>query len=179
MTEHPVVATPLPDGADRAYAKSIALRYLIASTVILGASGLLGMILRDSQAGAGRVPDAWYYAIMTAHGLGAFVGQVAADQPLAPGILGKERLVAALAVVADDLRRRADDGRGRAVVLFELHDSRAGIVALEVEDVSDVGAPPLVDGLVLVADHADVSVRFGQKFCDVVLNAICILVFVN
>ena len=74
MTEHPVVATPLPDGADRAYAKSIALRYLIASTVILGASGLLGMILRDSQAGAGRVPDAWYYAIMTAHGLGAFVG---------------------------------------------------------------------------------------------------------
>ena len=75
MTEqHPIVATPLPEGADRAYAKSIAFRYLIASTVILGASGILGMILRDSQAGAGRVPDAWYYAIMTAHGLGAFVG---------------------------------------------------------------------------------------------------------
>ncbi|CAB4702203.1 MAG: c-type cytochrome [Actinobacteria bacterium] len=74
MTEHPITATPLPEGADRAYAKSVAFRYLIASTVILGASGLLGMVLRDSQAGAGRVPDAWYYAIMTAHGLGAFVG---------------------------------------------------------------------------------------------------------
>jgi cytochrome c oxidase subunit 1 len=58
-------------------ARVMTLRYVIASTVILGAAGILGVIMRDSQAGVGRVPDGWYYAIMTAHGLGAFVGWAA------------------------------------------------------------------------------------------------------
>jgi cytochrome c oxidase subunit 1 len=49
-------------------------RYLIASTVILFASGLLGVLIRESQAGVGRLPDNTWYALMTAHGLGAFLG---------------------------------------------------------------------------------------------------------
>jgi cytochrome c oxidase subunit 1 len=49
-------------------------RYLIASTVILLASGLLGVLIRESQAGLGTLrPNTWY-ALMTAHGLGAFLG---------------------------------------------------------------------------------------------------------
>ena len=58
-------------------ARLLTLRYVIASTVILGAAGILGVIMRDSQAGVDRVPDAWFYAMMTAHGLGAFVGWAA------------------------------------------------------------------------------------------------------
>ncbi len=55
-------------------ARQLTLRYLAASTVILLASGLLGEVLRSSQAGWGRVGDNEWYALMTAHGLGAFVG---------------------------------------------------------------------------------------------------------
>ena len=49
-------------------------RYLVASTVILLASGLLGVLIRESQAGVGTLPDNTWYALMTAHGLGAFLG---------------------------------------------------------------------------------------------------------
>jgi cytochrome c oxidase subunit 1 len=63
---------------DRDVARSLTLRYIVASTVILAASGLLGVLLRWSQS----VPDArfgdnFWYAMMTAHGLGAFVGWAA------------------------------------------------------------------------------------------------------
>jgi cytochrome c oxidase subunit 1 len=68
------IPDPLPPGPDLERARSLALRYLIASTVILGASGLLGVLLRESQAGVVHVPTGWWYAVMTAHGLGAFVG---------------------------------------------------------------------------------------------------------
>jgi cytochrome c oxidase subunit 1 len=49
-------------------------RYLVASTIILLASGLLGIVIRESQAGIGRLHDNTWYALMTAHGLGAFLG---------------------------------------------------------------------------------------------------------
>jgi cytochrome c oxidase subunit 1 len=74
MSNSPPQAEPLAEGAELARARSLTLRYFVASTVILGAAGILGVIMRDSQAGVDRVPDAWFYAIMTAHGLGAFVG---------------------------------------------------------------------------------------------------------
>jgi cytochrome c oxidase subunit 1 len=57
--------------------RRLAFRYLIASTAILGAAGILGVLLRDSQAGVGRIDSGWWYALMTAHGLGTFVGWAA------------------------------------------------------------------------------------------------------
>jgi cytochrome c oxidase subunit I len=54
--------------------RALVTRYLVASTVILLASGLLGLVIRTSQAGYGRVGDNYWYALMTVHGLGAFVG---------------------------------------------------------------------------------------------------------
>jgi cytochrome c oxidase subunit I len=58
-------------------ARRLTLRYLLTSTAILGVAGIFGVMMRDSQAGAGRLPPAWFYALMTAHGLGAFVGWAA------------------------------------------------------------------------------------------------------
>ena len=69
--------TPLPAGPELDRARSLTLRYVIASTLILGVAGILGVMLRDSQAGLARLPNGWYYALMTAHGLGAFVGWAA------------------------------------------------------------------------------------------------------
>jgi cytochrome c oxidase subunit 1 len=60
---------------DRAVATSLTLRAIAASTAILAASGLLGAVLRWSQAVPdARIGDAYWYALMTAHGLGTFVG---------------------------------------------------------------------------------------------------------
>jgi cytochrome c oxidase subunit 1 len=49
-------------------------RYLVASTLILLVSGLFGVLIRASQAGIATLGDNTWYALMTAHGLGAFLG---------------------------------------------------------------------------------------------------------
>ena len=69
-----VPAIPGVTERDRTIAKGHTQRYLIASTGIFLAAGLLGEMLRSSQAGLGRVNDNYWYAVMTAHGLGAFLG---------------------------------------------------------------------------------------------------------
>ncbi len=70
---------------------------------------------------------------------------------------GPERLALALGVVRDDGDCAFEDDLGGAVVLFEADGADLGKVLLELEDVLDVGAAPAVDGLVLVADDADVA----------------------
>jgi cytochrome c oxidase subunit 1 len=64
----------LPPGPERTYARNITLRYVVTAQVILAVAGILGMLLRDSQADVGRLGKNWWYALMTAHGLGAFLG---------------------------------------------------------------------------------------------------------
>jgi 4-diphosphocytidyl-2C-methyl-D-erythritol kinase len=54
-----------------------------------------------------------------------------------------------------------------------------GEVLLELEDVLDVGAAPAVDGLVFIADHADVAVRAGEQLHQLVLRAVGVLVLVD
>ena len=48
-------------------------RYFVASTAVLLAAGALGVLMRQSQANLVRVTPNFFYAAMTAHGLGAFV----------------------------------------------------------------------------------------------------------
>lgn len=55
-------------------AKNWTLRYFWVSTALLLVAGAMGTSLRMSLADVGRLSDASYYAIMTVHGLGAFVG---------------------------------------------------------------------------------------------------------
>jgi cytochrome c oxidase subunit 1 len=60
--------------AERERSRRLTLRYLLASTAILGVSGILGVLIRDSQGDVGKIDSGWWYALMTAHGLGTFVG---------------------------------------------------------------------------------------------------------
>ena len=63
------------DERSLAVARRLTVSYVVASTLVLAASGLLGVVLRWSQAvPEARVGDNFWYAMMTAHGLGAFVG---------------------------------------------------------------------------------------------------------
>ncbi len=65
------------------------------------------------------------------------------------------------------------------VVALQLHHRRAGFVALEVEDVAEVGPAPGVDRLVVVAHDAQVVVGGGQGPDDPVLGPVGVLVLVD
>jgi cytochrome c oxidase subunit I len=57
--------------------KKLALYYIAASTTFFFVSGLLGVMMRESQANLATLDPKFFYAIMTAHGLGAFVAWAA------------------------------------------------------------------------------------------------------
>src|SRR5204863_8434624 len=69
---------------------------------------------------------------------------------------GPQRLAEPAAIMRDDPGSGGQDLRGRAVILLEPDDQRAGEIALESEDVADLGAPPAVDRLIIVADAAQI-----------------------
>ena len=70
-----VAATPeLTPSYNRTAVASLTLRTLLTSSAIFLVAGLLGGLLRQSQAGIHRLDPSTWYAIMTAHGLAAFVG---------------------------------------------------------------------------------------------------------
>ena len=86
------------------------------------------------------------------------VGDVRHDRAARAGI-GPEPLLAPAGVARDDGVRRREDRLGRPVVLLE-HDRRGvRVVALELLDVADGGAAERVDGLVGVADDAQLPGR--------------------
>jgi hypothetical protein len=84
-----------------------------------------------------------------------------------------------LAVLLDDRVGGGQDVAGRAVVALQLDDARARVVALEVEDVADVGAAPAVDRLVLVADDGDAAGAPRQQAHQPVLDAVRVLELVD
>ena len=75
--------------------------------------------------------------------------------------------------------RRAQDRVRRAVVLLQRDRARAGEVALEVEDVADVGAAERINGLVRVADSAQVPVVGREQLQQPVLRVVRVLVLVD
>ena len=75
---------------------------------------------------------------------------------VALGFLGPQRLAEPAGIVGDQAGGGGEDVRGRAVILLEPDDLRAGKVLLEAQDVGDLGAAPGVDRLVVVADAAEV-----------------------
>src|SRR2546425_1643788 len=93
--------------------------------------------------------------------------------------VGPELLLLARRVVAHDRMRGVENPLGRAVVLLELDDLGVRIIALEVEDVADVGAAPAEDRLVVVSDHPEVLAEPREISEEHVLRAVRVLVFVD
>ena len=105
-------------------------------------------------------------------------GADVADE-LAAALVGPETLVAAVPIAPDHGRRGVENDLRRPVVLLELDDLDVGKVLLEVEDVSEVGAAPLVDGLIRIADDAEVAMDLGETANEQVLRPVRVLVFVD
>ena len=69
--------------------------------------------------------------------------------------------------------------RRRAVVLLEPDDLRAGEIALEAQDVADLGAAPAIDRLVVVADAAEIAMLLRQQPQPQILRDVGVLVLVD
>ena len=95
------------------------------------------------------------------------------------GGFGPEFLALARLVVLHHGAGRRQDVLRRAVVLLQPDGAGLGKIALEIQDVADIGAPPAIDRLILVAHHADVAVPFRKQAHQFVLAAVGVLVLVH
>ncbi len=92
---------------------------------------------------------------------------------------GAEDFFAATDVVANEAVGGVEDGVGRAVVFLEADDLGIGEEFLELEDVCDFGAAPAVDGLVVIADDADVIGRADELLEELHLECVGVLELVD
>ncbi len=93
--------------------------------------------------------------------------------------VGDEAFVVATSIVAYEGIGEVEDLIGAAVVFLEADDFGAGKDVLEIEDVFDFGTAPAIDGLVIVADDAEISVGADEGFDEGELEAVGVLVFVD
>ena len=64
-------------------------------------------------------------------------------------------------VIADHRVGRIQNVTGGAVVLLQLDDLCAREGTLKVQDIADIGTPELVDGLIIIAHHAEILIFSG------------------
>ena len=72
-----------------------------------------------------------------------------------------------------------EDIAGRAIVLFETDQLRAGEILVEVKDVLNTRAAPGIDGLIIIANRKDTTGFTGKQTNPCVLNGVGILKFIN
>ena len=92
---------------------------------------------------------------------------------------GPQLLPLAPLVIADHGVGRLQDVPGGAVILLQADGAAAGILLLKGEDVFDGGPPEAVDGLVIIAHHAEVFVPSRQGGGQQILQVIGVLILVN
>ena len=77
-------------------------------------------------------------------------------------VVRPEALLFAQLVCRDDRARDLQNGAGRAVVLLQDDDFQIRKVVLEMQNIANIGASPGINGLVFVADDAQVAAFFGE-----------------
>ena len=99
---------------------------------------------------------------------------------LVPGRrFGPQLLAFAFFVVLHHRAGRTQNVLGGTVILLQPNGLGLAEIALEVENVTDVGAAPAIDRLVLIAHHADVAVLLGEQAHQLVLAAVGVLILVH
>ena len=134
--------------------------------------------MATSSSDAARAHVRFGFLADAARFLGAVPDADHADLLAVAGV-GPQGLAEAAGIVGDEAVGRGEDVAGRAVILFEPDDRRAGEVLLEAQDVGDLGAAPRIDRLVVVADAAQVAARLGEQPQPFVLALVGVLIFVD
>ena len=93
--------------------------------------------------------------------------------------VAEQRFSQSAAVVLDEIVGRFKDGSGGAIVDFEF--DHLGIVEMfvKLQDVSEIGSPPAVDALVVVAHDAEIVVFAAEQAEKFVLQFVGILILVD
>jgi hypothetical protein len=82
-------------------------------------------------------------------------------------------------VLGDQPARRAEDVRGRAVILFEADDRRAGEVLVEAEYVRHLRPAPRIDRLIVVADAGDIAPLLREQPQPQILRDVGVLILID
>ena len=98
---------------------------------------------------------------------------------LAAVALGPQRLAEPAAIVGDQPGGGCENVRRRTVVALQPDHPRARKIALEAQDVADLGAAPGIDRLVVVADAAEIAMPLRQCPKPQILRDVGILVLVD
>ena len=82
-------------------------------------------------------------------------------------------------VEGDKPVRPAYDFPGGAIIQLQSHDLGLGPIVFEAEDVGQFRPAPAVNGLIVVAHHADISMFGSQGFYNPILTAVGVLIFID
>ena len=94
-------------------------------------------------------------------------------------LVGPELFLFAPYVVADHGVGRIQHVLGGAVILFEANDQRIRINLFKIQNIAYIGAPEAVNGLVVIADDAQVPVLIRQKPHQLELRIVGVLILVH
>ena len=93
--------------------------------------------------------------------------------------IGEERLAEPPLIMRDETRGDREDMAGRAVIALEPDDFRARKIALEAQNIIDLGAAPAIDRLIVVADAADIVAPLGEQPQPQILGRVGVLIFID
>ena len=90
-----------------------------------------------------------------------------------------QRFVFAAGIVADHGVRGVKNILCGPVILFQLYNKSVGIDLFKIQNVADISSPESVDGLIVVADDAQISVFAGKEPYKFKLRVIGVLILVH
>ena len=68
---------------------------------------------------------------------------------------------------------------GGAVILLQADDPGILVLLFKIQDILDIGPPEAVDGLIVIAHHAEVPTAPRQQACEQILQMVCVLILVH
>ena len=81
--------------------------------------------------------------------------------------------------MGDDLVGRVQNIGRAAVILLQLDHRCVGKVLFKIQDIADIRAAPAIDGLIVVAHHAQVAAFTGNQAHQLILGVVGILIFIH
>src|SRR5579864_7567540 len=165
-----VVKAESPDQlvAQSAAAKNLLERARLEIGAIFHCTGLRGVVVEQA-----------FQLASNKFRLGLGVARLEIPQVAARSLGGAEGFAKTIRVVLNHGTRRVENILGGAVVAFEANDVRGREVAGETQQNGDIRSTPPVNGLIFIADHADVLPGARKKAKQLVLDTVGVLIFVD
>ena len=100
-------------------------------------------------------------------------------QDTAAVVFCPECLILSGLVMMDDSIRRLQNFLCGTVILLQLNYGCIGKILFKIQNIADIRAAPAIDGLVVVAHHAQVAAFTGNQAHQLILGVVGILIFIH